>query len=84
MLVLHVSLSCWVVLLPLILLAEVLFAVAAGMLLSAANVRAGYATADVLQGVSVEVGQGEVVGVLRAARDEIGHLRWTVKENHNK
>jgi urea ABC transporter ATP-binding protein UrtE len=34
------------------------------VLLSAANVRAGYATADVLQGVSIEVGQGEVVGVL--------------------
>jgi urea ABC transporter ATP-binding protein UrtE len=33
-------------------------------LLSAANVRAGYATADVLQGVSIEVGAGEVVGVL--------------------
>jgi urea ABC transporter ATP-binding protein UrtE len=33
-------------------------------LLSAANVRAGYATADVLQGVSIEVGRGEVVGVL--------------------
>jgi lipopolysaccharide transport system permease protein len=38
MLVFHVSLSGWVVLLPLILLAEVLFAIAAGMLLSAANV----------------------------------------------
>jgi urea ABC transporter ATP-binding protein UrtE len=34
------------------------------VLLSAANVRAGYATADVLQGVSIEVGAGEVVGVL--------------------
>jgi urea transport system ATP-binding protein len=34
------------------------------LLLSTANVRAGYATADVLQGVSIEVGPGEVVGVL--------------------
>ena len=33
-------------------------------LLATANVRAGYATADVLQGVSIEVGAGEVVGVL--------------------
>jgi lipopolysaccharide transport system permease protein len=38
MLVLHVPLSGWVVLLPVILVAEMLFASAAGMLLSAANV----------------------------------------------
>jgi branched-chain amino acid transport system ATP-binding protein len=28
------------------------------------DLRAGYATGDVLQGVSIEVGAGEVVGVL--------------------
>ena len=33
-------------------------------ILSASDLRAGYATGDVLQGVSVEVGPGEVVGVL--------------------
>jgi lipopolysaccharide transport system permease protein len=38
MLVLHVPLSAWVVLVPLILLEEMLFAAACGMLLSAANV----------------------------------------------
>jgi lipopolysaccharide transport system permease protein len=38
MLVLHVPLSGWVVLVPLILLVEMLFAAACGMLLSAANV----------------------------------------------
>src|SRR5438874_7111581 len=38
MLVLHVAVSGWVVLLPLIVLEEMLFAAAVGMLLSAANV----------------------------------------------
>jgi homopolymeric O-antigen transport system permease protein len=38
MLVLHVPVSAWVVLVPLILLEEMLFAAACGMLLSAANV----------------------------------------------
>jgi branched-chain amino acid transport system ATP-binding protein len=33
-------------------------------LIAASNLRAGYATGDVLQDVSVEVGPGEVVGVL--------------------
>lgn len=33
-------------------------------LLEVSNLRAGYATGDVLQGVSVEVGRGEIVGVL--------------------
>ena len=33
-------------------------------ILEASDLRAGYATGDVLQGVSVNVGQGEVVGVL--------------------
>src|SRR6266704_4848123 len=35
-----------------------------GALISTSNVRSGYATGDVLQGVSIEVGPGEVVGVL--------------------
>ena len=34
------------------------------MLLSASDLRSGYATSDVLQDVSVTVEQGEVVGVL--------------------
>ena len=33
-------------------------------LLSASDLRAGYGAGDVLQGVSVEVGQGEIVAVL--------------------
>ncbi len=34
------------------------------LLIAATGLRAGYATGDVLQDVSIEVGQGEVVGVL--------------------
>ena len=33
-------------------------------ILAAEGLRAGYATGDVLQGVGVEVGAGEIVGVL--------------------
>lgn len=33
-------------------------------LLATTNLRAGYASGDVLQGISIEVGEGEVVGVL--------------------
>jgi ABC-type branched-subunit amino acid transport system ATPase component len=36
----------------------------AAAILEIANLRSGYATGDVLQGVGVTVGAGEVVGVL--------------------
>src|ERR1700687_4247352 len=50
MLVLHVPVSGWIVLLPMILVAEMLFAAAAGMLLSAANVGWGGAARRVALG----------------------------------
>ena len=44
----------------------------AAPLLSAEGLRAGYATGDVLQGVGLEVGAGEIVGVLGRAEPDFG------------